>query len=298
MRAQGVKRMRAKGGSRMHAREIVRAQEGGGPNEGVLERGSEGRKAASVRPLAVAACSAAALGALAVGMAGPGGAASWAAGEWVASLLSAATSRQIPPPAFVAAHTAALLLCFPGAVAFEFAAGHVYGFPTAVAMIVAAKLASSAGIFAGMRGIWPSMGKARAGKEGADGDTAALWGAVARGVQRDGWRFVLLLRLGPFPSFVCSLALAATPVRVADFAVGSALGVLPWACLNAWQGAALDTLLGVAQGPAAAGPWVLVKTVVPLVAMLGSVVALGRYAKDAVEREKAAGEPALAAEES
>ena len=252
--------------------------------EGAGAAGPRGRprpQAAGVRRAAAAVT----VGALSLALVA-GAARGGSGGEdWAASLLSLATTQSVPPPVYVAAHFAAILLCFPGAVVFELAAGHTYGFPTAVAMITVAKVAAAAGTLLAVRGVGRA-GRGGGERGGGSDDRTRLWRAVERGVQKDGWRFVLLLRLGPLPSFMCNLALAATPVRVADFAFGTALGVLPWASLNAWQGAALDAVLGAAVG-APAPELAIAKAVVPALAMLGSIVALGRYSEEAVERAQA-----------
>nr|GEZ84235.1 SNARE associated Golgi protein family [Tanacetum cinerariifolium] len=56
---------------------------------------------------------------------------------------------------------------------------------------------------------------------------------LSRGVERDGWKFVLLARFSPIPSYIINYALAATNVRfLRDFLVPTVLGCLPMILQN------------------------------------------------------------------
>lgn len=56
---------------------------------------------------------------------------------------------------------------------------------------------------------------------------------VTTGVQRDGWRFVLLARFSPLPSYIINYALAATQVRFfVDFLLPTIIGCLPMILQN------------------------------------------------------------------
>lgn len=56
---------------------------------------------------------------------------------------------------------------------------------------------------------------------------------LSRGVERDGWKFVLLARFSPIPSYVINYALAATNVRfLKDFFMPTVLGCLPMILQN------------------------------------------------------------------
>lgn len=56
---------------------------------------------------------------------------------------------------------------------------------------------------------------------------------LLRGVERDGWKFVLLARFSPIPSYVINYALAATNVQfLRDFLAPTVLGCLPMILQN------------------------------------------------------------------
>lgn len=56
---------------------------------------------------------------------------------------------------------------------------------------------------------------------------------LSKGVERDGWRFVLLARFSPVPSYVINYALAATKLRfLVDFLLPTVVGCLPMILQN------------------------------------------------------------------
>ncbi|XP_020591377.1 uncharacterized protein LOC110032181 isoform X2 [Phalaenopsis equestris] len=56
---------------------------------------------------------------------------------------------------------------------------------------------------------------------------------ISKGVERDGWKFVLLARFSPVPSYVINYALAATKVRFfVDFLLPTVIGCLPMILQN------------------------------------------------------------------
>lgn len=56
---------------------------------------------------------------------------------------------------------------------------------------------------------------------------------LCEGVERDGWRFVLLARFSPMPSYIINYALAATNVGfVVDFLLPTLIGCLPMILQN------------------------------------------------------------------
>uniref|UniRef100_A0A2P2J283 VTT domain-containing protein n=1 Tax=Rhizophora mucronata TaxID=61149 RepID=A0A2P2J283_RHIMU len=66
---------------------------------------------------------------------------------------------------------------------------------------------------------------------------------LSRGVEQDGWRFVLLARFSPIPSYVINYALAATKVGfLVDFLLPTVIGCLPMILQNT----SLGSLAGAA----------------------------------------------------
>lgn len=71
---------------------------------------------------------------------------------------------------------------------------------------------------------------------------------LVRGVEKDGWRFVLLARFSPLPSYVINYALAATQVSFfVDFLLPTVIGCLPMILQNT----SIGSLAGLALAPGA-----------------------------------------------
>jgi uncharacterized membrane protein YdjX (TVP38/TMEM64 family) len=69
---------------------------------------------------------------------------------------------------------------------------------------------------------------------------------LVRGVEKDGWRFVLLARFSPLPSYIINYALAATQVGfIVDFLLPTIIGCLPMILQNT----SIGSLAGLAMGP-------------------------------------------------
>ena len=127
---------------------------------------------------------------------------------------------------FIAAHIFAIVLCFPGTAIFELTAGAVFGFLPGVAVVATAKGTAAAATFFVARtardsppGQWIQE---RLDLEGQDWTEK-----LERGVKRDAFRFCLLARLSPVPSFINNYALPLAGVPFSSFLPGTLLGMLP-----------------------------------------------------------------------
>lgn len=138
---------------------------------------------------------------------------------------------------FVVSYAAAAVLALPGAP-FTLAAGFVWGMPLGLALAW-----SGATLGAGI-----AFGMARAVGPGRWDDPRI--DAVDRAIRDRGLVAVLLMRLSPaFPFNLLNYALGLSGVRPRDYAVGTALGMLPGAALYTWMGAlARDATLGEPDG--------------------------------------------------
>nr|CAD1833893.1 unnamed protein product [Ananas comosus var. bracteatus] len=162
----------------------------------------------SVMLLRVGAAGAAAAGA-AVGLRRLGG------GWDPAAAATTAVGRLGPwaAPAYVAAHTACLALCLPNAVLFEAAAPLLFGFLPGVLCVFVAKVLAASLSFSIGRALFRSSKSAMEWVQ-----RNKYFNLLVRGVEQDGWRFVLLARFSPLPSYVINYALAATNVNfLVDF---------------------------------------------------------------------------------
>ena len=99
--------------------------------------------------------------------------------------------------------------------------------------------------------------------------------AVARAVEAEGFRGVLLLRLGPvIPSSMLTYLLSTTSIPFAPFAAATALGIAPAICLQVMAGAAARAALEADVG----GP-LLALAVVGLGSFALALVLIGRRSR-------------------
>ncbi|KAJ7949892.1 SNARE associated Golgi protein family [Quillaja saponaria] len=145
-------------------------------------------------------------------------------------------------PVYVGIHTLTLALCLPSAVFFEAGASLLFGFFPAVFCVFSAKvLAACLSFWIGrlvFRNSTSAIEWARRNK---------YFHLLSRGVERDGWRFVLLARFSPMPSYVINYTLAATEVGfLLDFMLPTVIGCLPMILQNT----SLGSLAGAAVASA------------------------------------------------
>lgn len=110
-------------------------------------------------------------------------------------------------PVFVLVHTVAIALCFPYAIVFEAAASFLFGFLNGVMCVFAAKVMGASLAF------WLGRALFRSSTWASDlVRKNKYFDIINKGVVRDGWKFVLLARFSPVPSYVINYGLAATNV--------------------------------------------------------------------------------------
>ncbi|WCJ25299.1 SNARE associated Golgi protein family [Euphorbia peplus] len=131
-------------------------------------------------------------------------------------------------PLYVALHTLTLALCLPFAVFFEAAASLLFGFLPALFCVFSAK------IFGASLSFWIGrlvFKRSSSAMEWAQGNK--YFHVLSKGVERDGWKFVLLARFSPMPSYVINYALAATNVGfILDFLLPTVIGCVPMILQN------------------------------------------------------------------
>ncbi|XP_019235511.1 PREDICTED: uncharacterized protein LOC109215850 [Nicotiana attenuata] len=104
---------------------------------------------------------------------------------------------------------------------------------------------------------------------------------LSRGVERDGWKFVLLARFSPIPSYVINYALAATKVRFfLDFLLPTAIGCLPMILQNT----SIGSLAGAAVSSGSGSKTFNLRSYIfPLLGILASILIslrVKKYSKD------------------
>ncbi|KAG2706343.1 hypothetical protein I3843_05G089100 [Carya illinoinensis] len=154
-------------------------------------------------------------------------------------------------PAYVGLHTLTLALCLPYAVFFEAAASLIFGFFPAVLCVFCAKVLGASLSFGIGRLVFRSSSSAM---EWAQRNK--YFHILSRGVERDGWKFVLLARFSPIPSYVINYALAATKVGfVLDFLLPTVIGCLPMILQNTSIGSLAGAAVASSSGSQKSQVW-------------------------------------------
>ncbi|KAF9689054.1 hypothetical protein SADUNF_Sadunf01G0051900 [Salix dunnii] len=168
-------------------------------------------------------------------------------------------------PVYVGIHTIALALCLPCAVFFEAGASLLFGFLPAVLCVFSAKVLGASLSFWVGRLVFRSSSSA---KEWVQSNK--YFHLLSRGVEKDGWKFVLLARFSPLPSYLINYALAATKVGfMVDFLLPTVVGCLPMILQNTSIGSLAGAAVASASGSKKSQVW---SYVFPLLGILSSIL--------------------------
>lgn len=168
-------------------------------------------------------------------------------------------------PVYVIVHTLTLALCLPYAVFFEAGASLLFGFFPAVLSVFSAKILGASLSFWIGRLVFMSSSSAREWAQ-----TNKHFNLLSNGVEQDGWRFVLLARFSPIPSYVINYALAATKVRFfLDFLLPTIIGCLPMILQNTSLGSLAGAAVASASGSQKSQVW---SYIFPLIGIISSIL--------------------------
>ncbi|KAK3021097.1 hypothetical protein RJ639_045481 [Escallonia herrerae] len=93
---------------------------------------------------------------------------------------------------------------------------------------------------------------------------------LSKGVERDGWRFVVLARFSPIPSYVINYGLAATKVRfLVDFLLPTVIGCLPMILQNTSLGSLAGAAVASTSGSRMSKVW---SYIFPLLGISSSIL--------------------------
>ncbi|XP_057436594.1 uncharacterized protein LOC130729005 [Lotus japonicus] len=168
-------------------------------------------------------------------------------------------------PLFISLHTLSIALCLPSAIFLETGASILFGFFPSVLCVFSAKiLAASLSFWIGrlvFRNSTSAMDWARRNK---------YFILLSKGVERDGWKFVLLARFSPVPSYIINYTLAATEVGfVLDFLLPTIIGCVPMILQNTSIGSLAGAAYATASGSKKSQIW---SYVFPMVGILSSIL--------------------------
>ncbi|XP_059633383.1 uncharacterized protein LOC132276127 [Cornus florida] len=189
-------------------------------------------------------------------------------------------------PVYVGIHTITLSLCLPYAIFFEAGASLLFGFFPAVLCVFSAKILGASLSF------WIGRFVFRRSSSAVDwAQRNKYFHLLSRGVERDGWKFVLLARFSPIPSYVINYGLAATKVGfVVDFLLPTVIGCLPMILQNTSIGSLAGAAVASASGSQKSQVW---SYIFPLLGILSSILIslrIKKYSTDIAVAESSSGE--------
>lgn len=104
---------------------------------------------------------------------------------------------------------------------------------------------------------------------------------LSRGVERDGWRFVLLARFSPMPSYVINYALAATKVGfLVDFLLPTVIGCLPMILQNTSIGSLAGAAVASTSGSQKSQVWSYIFPILGIVSSVLISLRIRKYSND------------------
>ena len=143
--------------------------------------------------------------------------------------------------AYVAVYVLAVAVSFPGAVWITIAGGFLFGTALGAALAVAGSTIGAVLLVLAARSALGPLVARRAG---------SLIERMRPGLERDGFSYVLALRLIPVvPFWLTYLAAALAGVRLRDFAAATLIGTIPATTVFASVGAGIGEVLGTGRTP-------------------------------------------------
>ncbi len=174
---------------------------------------------------------------------GLGHALSWQAlAANLAQLRQVASSHpRLAPLAFASFYVVTAALSLPYGALLSIAGGVLFGPLEAVLCIVPGATVGATLLFLAARSAFGALLRERA---------ASLLATVRPGLERDGFSYLLSLRLLPVvPFWLANLAPALVGMRLAPFVGATAIGIVPGALLFATVGAGLGDVLAAGGAP-------------------------------------------------
>ena len=142
---------------------------------------------------------------------------------------------------YVAVYTLAVAASFPGAIWITITGGLMFGTALGAALAVCGSTLGAILLFLAARSALGPFLERRAGR---------LLDRVRPGLQRDGFLYVLALRLIPvMPFWLINLAAALTGVRLSHFIAATVIGIIPAVTVFASIGAGIGGVLAAGQIP-------------------------------------------------
>ena len=147
----------------------------------------------------------------------------------------------LAPLAYIATYAALVALCIPTGSLLSVSGGVLFGVVPGTAYAVLAATLGATLVFMIARTVLADLVAHRAG---------ALLDRVRPGLQRDGFSYLLAMRLLPVvPFWLLNLAPALAGMRLAPFVIATALGIIPATAVYVSLGAGFGEALAAGQRP-------------------------------------------------
>lgn len=162
--------------------------------------------------------------------------------------------------AFFAGYVAAVALSVPGAGFFSIAAGFLFGLWAGVAIVVPAATLGATVIFLAARSALGDRLMARLGPFGA---------RLEAGFKRDALSYMLILRLIPaVPFWALNVAGAAFGMKLRDYVVATAIGIIPGVFVYVSIGNGLDAAFDAGRNVSLSGLFAKPEILLPIVGLI------------------------------
>jgi uncharacterized membrane protein YdjX (TVP38/TMEM64 family) len=162
--------------------------------------------------------------------------------EQQAALLALVAQRPLAAAlGYVAVYALCVAVSLPGAVVITVAGGLLFGTPAGAALAVCGASIGAVLVFLAARGALAPLLAARAGP---------FLERVRPGLERDGFSYVLALRLVPVvPFWLVNLAPALVGMRLLPYAAATFIGIIPATTVFAAIGAGIGAVLARGERP-------------------------------------------------
>lgn len=159
-----------------------------------------------------------------------------------AALVEAVAARPVlSAAAYVGLYVLVVALSLPGGAVMTLAGGFLFGTWSATALTVAGATAGACALFLAARGAFAPLVARRA---------AGLVAALRPGLEKDGFFYLLTLRLIPVvPFWLANLAPALVGMPFGAYAAATAIGIIPGTAVFAGIGAGLGEVLDAGGQP-------------------------------------------------
>lgn len=146
----------------------------------------------------------------------------------------------LAPLVYAALYAIWVALSIPEAALVTIAGGLLFGTVLGGAMAVLGATAGAVIIFLVARTAFAGAMRRRAG---------ALLDRIRPGLHRDGFSYLLALRLVPAPFWLVNLAAALCGMRLVPYAVATLIGIIPVTFILAWIGSGVGDVLASGRSP-------------------------------------------------